>query len=97
MDNSREEASIRIGKRTFLTALVILGILIVFVGILTLVIPTGSFERVYADGRETIVQGSFHFTQAAKFPVWRWLTAPVEVLFSSDGAVVLVISFLFLP
>jgi uncharacterized ion transporter superfamily protein YfcC len=93
---TQEESYIKIGKKTFITALVILLLLIVAVGILTLVVPTGSYDRVTADGREAIVQDSFHFTEASRFPVWRWLTAPVEVLFSADSAVVIVIIFFLL-
>ena len=90
-ENTREEASIKIGKKTFLTALMILLLLVIAAGVLSLVIPTGSYDRQLTDGRETLIQGSFHFTDMARFPVWRWLTAPVEVLWSSDGAVVIVI------
>lgn len=92
-ESTREQASIRIEKKTFITALIILVALILIVGILTQVIPTGSFDRVTSGGRETIVQNSFHFTQTERFPVWRWFTAPAEVLWSSDGAVIIVIIF----
>ncbi len=95
-EHAREDLSIKIGKKTFLTALAILLLLVIAAGILSLVIPTGSYDRQITDGREAIVQGSFHFTDAARFPVWRWATAPVEVLWSSDGAVVIVIIFFLL-
>jgi len=92
-ESANAQSSIKIGKKTFFTALLILATLIITVGILTLVIPTGSFARQMIDGRETVIQGSFHLTQIARFPVWRWFTAPVEVLGSSDGAVIIVIIF----
>ncbi len=90
-ENMQKEASIKIGKKTFLTAILILGLLMITVGILTRVIPTGSYDRMVVDGRETVVEGTFHFTKAEQYPVWRWFTAPVEVLGSADGAVVIVI------
>ena len=95
-EQKKDQSSIRIGKRTFLTALFILVALIITVGILTQVIPTGSYDRQITDGREIIIENSFHFTQAAKFPVWRWLTAPVEVLWGPDSAMILVIIFFIL-
>ena len=95
-EQNKEQSSIIIGRKTFLTALIILAALIVVVGILTLVIPTGSYDRQAVDGRETIVQGSFHLTQTDRFPVWRWLTAPVEVLWHEDGPTILVIIFFIL-
>lgn len=92
-ESTSVQASIRIEKKTFITALMILVVLIIIAGILTQVIPTGSFDRQMSGGRETIVQGSFHFTEAERFPIWRWFTAPAEVLWSSDGAVIIVIIF----
>lgn len=96
MESKTQQASIQIGKKTFLTAATILGILMLAVGILTRVVPAGSYERVLEGGRETIVQGTFAFSDAADFPIWRWFTAPVEVLWSEDGATVIVIVFFIL-
>lgn len=95
-EQTPQDVSIRIGKRTFLIAFCILLLLMVSVGVLTRVIPTGSYDRVMSDGKEVLVQGSFHWTQTARLPIYRWLTAPVEVLFSADGAVVVVIIFFLL-
>jgi uncharacterized ion transporter superfamily protein YfcC len=96
MENKRQEASLKIGKRTFIIAFIILFLLMMTVGVLTRVIPTGSYERIVVDGKETIVQDSFRFTDAAKLPIFRWFTAPIEVLGSSDGVVVIVIIFFLL-
>lgn len=90
---AREQGSINIGKKTFLTALIILLLLMMAVGVLTHVVPTGSYDRQMTGGRETIIAGSFHLTQEERFPIWRWFTAPVEVLWSADGPVVIVIIF----
>lgn len=89
----QNEASIKIGKRTFITAVIILGILMITVGILTRVIPQGSYDRVLSDGREVIVQNTYHATQVPTLPIWRWFTAPIEVLGSADGATIIVIVF----
>ncbi|MBE0601238.1 MAG: hypothetical protein IH607_05570, partial [Firmicutes bacterium] len=94
MQNKHEEASLKIGKRTFIVAFVILFLLMMTVGVLTRVIPTGSYTREMVDGREMLVE--YQQTDMAKFPVYRWFTAPVEVLFSADGAVVIVIIFFLL-
>lgn len=61
-------------------------------GILTRVIPTGSYERLVVEGGKTIVDPeSFHYTDSPPLQIWRWFTAPVEVLFGGDGLVILVI------
>lgn len=86
-----EELSIKIGKKTFITAVVILAALMMLAGILTQVVPAGSYERVVQEGREVIDPGSFHSIPKADYPVWRWITAPVEVLGGPDGPMVIVI------
>ncbi len=95
-ENRYEEASIKIGKNTFITALVILASLIVTAGILTRVIPTGSYQYIMDEGVKRIIDGTFEFTSQARLPIWHWITAPIEVLFSDDGALVMVIIFFLL-
>lgn len=84
-------AEVKISKKTFLTAVIILGALMLLVGVLTLIIPSGSYDRVLSEGREVIKPESFHFVQPPEYPVWRWLTAPFEVLAGPDAAMVIVI------
>ena len=96
MDNRGEGASLKIEKRTFIVAFVILFLLMMTVGVLTRVIPTGSYERVTVDGVETIVEDSYQQTDIASSPYTGWFTAPVEVLGSADGVVVIVIIFFLL-
>ena len=91
MDNQQ---GLKIGKRAFIgTALMLLAVMLV-AGVLTLAIPQGQFERTTVDGRETVVPGTYHETAGERLPVWRWLTAPVEVFGGPDASVaVLVIVF----
>lgn len=85
---------IRIGKRAFITsAMIILGLMIVS-GILTRVILPGSYERVTVNGIETIVPDSFRYIDQAALPVFRWFTAPIEVLFGENAPVVVVLILL---
>ena len=84
-------AEVKISKKTFLTAVIILGALMLLAGILTLVIPSGSYDRVLSEGREVIQPESFQFVEHPEYPVWRWLTAPFEVLAGPDAAMVIVI------
>jgi len=47
------------------------------------------------DGQETIVNGTYKLIEnPTVLPVWKWFTAPVEVLFSSDGPLVVFVIFL---
>ncbi|HVN54539.1 MAG TPA: hypothetical protein VMT46_09435 [Anaerolineaceae bacterium] len=86
-----EKAGAQISQRAFLQSLIILLVLMVLAGVLTRVVPAGSYTRVLVNGRETIDPASYHLVQKPDYPVWRWFTAPFEVLASPDGATVIVI------
>lgn len=86
-----EEGGVRIGKRTFLSAVIILGCLIIAAGVLTYLIPAGEFQRDIVHGREVIVPGTFQYIEAQGYPVWRWVTAPFEVLGGPDSLMVITI------
>ena len=92
-----EKSSIRISARAFISSIVILLVLMILAGTLTYVIPRGSYERVEIDGNEVIVPDTYTFNEREPYPVWRWFTAPVEVLFSSDAVtVIFIIIFIFI-
>ncbi|MBO5666906.1 MAG: hypothetical protein J6S45_05605, partial [Firmicutes bacterium] len=90
MENNNE-SSLKISKKSFFSSMFILLLLMIGAGILTLVVPSGAFERVMVDGKEAIVPGTFQFAEAGNYPFWRWFTAPVEVLWSSDSVTVIMI------
>ncbi|MEG1548262.1 MAG: hypothetical protein RR232_06910 [Clostridia bacterium] len=84
----KQKVGLNISVRTFIGAVALLLILMLAAGILTQVVPQGSFQRVVVDGREQVVAGSYaQLSGAAKLPVWRWLTAPFEVLLSGDSTI----------
>ncbi|RPJ37430.1 MAG: YfcC family protein, partial [Chloroflexi bacterium] len=80
-----QKSGTQIGAKAFIQAVVIIILLMVVSGILTRVIPAGQFTRSILDGREVIDPASFQYIPRPDFPVWRWFTAPVEVLFTPDG------------
>jgi uncharacterized ion transporter superfamily protein YfcC len=86
-----QKAGAQIGMRAFIQSLVILLILMVVSGVLTLVIPAGQYTRMMQDGREVIDPLSFHVVERPDYPVWRWATAPFEVLFAPGGLNIAVI------
>jgi uncharacterized ion transporter superfamily protein YfcC len=86
-----QKAGAQISQRAFVQSLVILFILMMLAGVLTLVVPAGQYTRVEVDGRTTIDPDSFQYTASPDYPVWRWFTAPIEVLGSDYGLTVIVI------
>lgn len=90
-----QRAGAQIQLRAFIQSFLILLVLMILAGVLTRVIPSGSYDRVVIEGVEQIEPGSFQFMPAPDYPIWRWITAPVEVLFA-DQAVVIVTIILFI-
>jgi uncharacterized ion transporter superfamily protein YfcC len=82
---SEQKSGARISARAFIQAVLIILALMIVSGILTRIIPAGSYARLQIDGREVIEPTSFQLIERPDFPVWRWFTAPVEVLFTPDG------------
>lgn len=74
---------VKFGVKSFLSICAILIAVMITVGILTYVIPAGSYD-IGADGK--IIADSFHFvSDATPLPVWRWLTAPFEAIAIGNG------------
>ncbi len=86
-----EKAGAQISKKAFIQSAVILLLLMIIAGVLTRVLPTGLYDRTELDGHSGIVAGSYHETSGVVYPIWRWFTAPIEVLWGADAAMVITI------
>ncbi len=93
---SESSYTLKIGKRAFLAAFFILLSLMVVSGILTRIIPSGEYNRITEGGRVVVDPNSFHYIDKPDFPIYRWFTAPVEVLFSSDSLTIITIILLII-
>ncbi|HWQ96849.1 MAG TPA: AbgT family transporter [Clostridia bacterium] len=83
-----------VGTRSFITALIILFLLMMLTYALTLFLPAGEYQRVITDGKETIVPGTYQ-NVAGGLPFWRWLLSPFLALGSAgSGTVIAIIAFL---
>jgi uncharacterized ion transporter superfamily protein YfcC len=92
-----ERSGARISRKAFIQSVAIIFALMMVAGILTRIIPTGQYTRVEVNGREVIDPTSFTYTDPPDYPVWRWFTAPFEVLVSSDASTVIgIILFILL-
>jgi len=96
MENMQRTA-LRVGKRAFILAFFILLGLMIVSGVLTKIIHPGSYDRLVQDGVQRIVSGSYHEVTPAPYPIWRWFTAPVELLFSPGNltAITIIVFLLF--
>lgn len=91
--NDKPTGGLQIGTKSFLSTVAILLVLMIFVGILTQILPQGSYQRVMSEnGYEMVVEGSYAPTEnAQRLPVWRWFTAPFELLGDSQSLTAIVI------
>ena len=85
------KAGAQISRKSFIQSAVILLILMVLAGVLTQVIPAGQYQRIESEGRELIDPDSYLEIPQPDYPIWRWFTAPIEVLGSEDGLTVITI------
>ena len=91
-----EKTGIQIGKRVFVQSVLILAVLMLAAGIMTLVIAPGEYQSTEIDGRRVVDPDSFELIGEVDYPIWRWLTAPVEVLAGPNGLTLIVIIFFIL-
>jgi uncharacterized ion transporter superfamily protein YfcC len=86
-----QKSGARISKKAFVQAVVLLFILMMIAGVMTRVIPAGQYARIEAEGRQVIDAASFTLTERPAYPIWRWFTAPFEVLAGPDNLTVIAI------
>jgi len=85
------DEKLNIGKKTFISAALILFVLLIGAGILTQVIPMGNYQYTIENGQSVIVPDSFSYIDGERLPIYKWFTAPIEVLFSSEGLIIITI------
>lgn len=86
-----QKAGAQISTRAFVQSLLILFLLMLAAGLLTRVVPAGSYMRTQEAGRELIDPSTFQYTPAPDYPVWRWFSAPLETLWGPDGLTIIII------
>ncbi len=94
--NDAEAQGINIGARSFLIALGIIFLLMVFTYILTLVIPGGEYARITDEAGHTVIdpEGGFQYVDGG-IPFWKWLLSPFLVLGAEgSGTIIAVLIFL---
>lgn len=86
-----QKSGAQISKKAFIQSFIILLIIMILAGVLTLVVPAGSYTRVEMEGRDVIDPASFTLLPKPDYPIWRWFIAPFEVLGGPDGLTIIVI------
>ncbi|MBN1583524.1 MAG: YfcC family protein [Anaerolineae bacterium] len=86
-----QKSGAQIGRKAFIQSSIILAVLMFTAGVLTLIIPAGQYARIEQGGRKIVDPESFVYADLPHYPIWRWITAPIEVLWGSDGPVIAII------
>lgn len=90
------KTSAYISRKAFFQSAIILLLLMILAGVLTRVLPAGRYTRSIEQGREIINADSFVQIERPDYPLWRWFTAPFEVLGGPDGLTIVVVAIFVL-
>jgi uncharacterized ion transporter superfamily protein YfcC len=89
--SENNESAIKIGKKAFLLSGCIIIALMICSGVLTRILPAGTYDRINLEGRTLVISESYRELPRPAYPLWRWFTAPVEILFSADSLTLIVL------
>ena len=94
--DKQSKKGLNIGVKSFITAIVVIFVLMVATYALTLIVPGGAYERVADENGNMIIDTTSEFTEAeGGIPFWKWLLSPILVLGAAgNGALIAVIIFL---
>ncbi len=91
---TKEKAFSAINLRSFIIIVVILSLILLSVGVLTYIVPTGEY---LLDENKNIIAGSFHYlNKEGGVPIWKIILAPVLVFASDAGLTIIMISLFLL-
>ena len=83
MENKQLNKDVKFGLKSFLSSCAILLAVMITVGILTFIIPSGAYQT---DAEGNILPDSFTLLdEQTRLPVYRWFTAPIEALVIGEG------------
>lgn len=96
MNTQKEKKGLNISTRSFITAIVIIFVLMILTYILTFIIPGGEFARTEDAGGNMVIDTSKGFAYIdGGIPFWKWLLSPILVLGAEgSGSLIAVIAFL---
>ena len=92
----KEKKGLNISTKSFITAIVVIFVLMVLTYILTFFIPGGEYARVTDASGNTVIdtEAGFSFIEGG-IPFWKWLLSPILVLGAEgSGSLIAVIVFL---
>jgi uncharacterized ion transporter superfamily protein YfcC len=92
---TESKSGAQISTKAFIQAVVIIFVLMLAAGVLTRLIPAGRYNRIELDGRQVIDASTYTTVPRPDYPIWRWFTAPIEVL-GAEGNLTVIGIILFI-
>ena len=96
MSNSNDKKGLSISTTSFITATILIFVLMVLTYIMTFMVPGGEYARVLDENGNQIIDiaGGFTYIEGG-IPFWKWLLSPILVLGAEgNGSLIAVIIFL---
>ena len=90
------EKGLNISARSFITAITVILVLMIATYLLTLLVPSGEYQRITDENGNEVLDTNAGFTYVdGGIPFWRWLLSPILVLGAEgSGTLIAVIAFL---
>ena len=94
--SEQKQKGLNISTRSFITAIVVIFVLMIAAYILTLMVPGGAYARIPDENGNLIIDTASGFDPVeGGIPFWKWLLSPILVLGAPGNATILaVIAFL---
>lgn len=95
MSNTNDKG-LNISAKSFLTSILVIFLLMVLTYLLTIFLPTGSYNRIPDSSGNLLIDTTSGFSYVeGGIPFWKWLLSPILVLTSSSsGTLLAIIAFL---
>ena len=92
----KEEKGLNISTKSFITAIIVIFVLMILTYILTFLVPGGEYGRIVDATGNTIIDTDTGFKNVqGGIPFWKWILSPVLVLGAEgNGSLIAVIIFL---
>ena len=89
---TKSKSTTNVSTRSFITAIVVIFVLMILTYVLTLIVPSGAYPRVEnSDGNLVIdTEGEFAYIDDG-ISFWEWLASPILVLGASGNAALIAV------
>lgn len=96
ISSSKQDKGLNINTRSFLTAILVIFVLMILTYVLAMTIPGGYYTRTIDSNGHQVIDTTIPFQyRSGGIPFWKWLLSPVLVLGAEgNGTLIAVIAFL---